>query len=230
MAKQSRPGGGIVELIKTIVYALLIAGVFRTLFFQPFWIPSGSMKDDAADRRLPVRQQDGLRLFAHSCPFSICPFEGRILASEPERGDVVGVPPSGHGRGLHQAAGRAAGRPDPDGRGRPAHQRRAGAAGACRPVRRAFNEPQGPIRSLPDAAPTRCRLGGDCEKERFHRDAARAEVAHAILDIDDAARRQRRCSRCPEGPLLLHGRQPRQQTDSRVMPAAAGSASCRSRT
>ena len=36
---------GIVETIKTIVYALLIAGVFRTLFFQPFWIPSGSMKD-----------------------------------------------------------------------------------------------------------------------------------------------------------------------------------------
>ncbi|MDP1217508.1 S26 family signal peptidase, partial [Klebsiella pneumoniae] len=30
---------------KTVVYALLIAGVFRTLFFQPFWIPSGSMKD-----------------------------------------------------------------------------------------------------------------------------------------------------------------------------------------
>ena len=34
-----------VETLKTIVYALLIAGVFRTLFFQPFWIPSGSMKD-----------------------------------------------------------------------------------------------------------------------------------------------------------------------------------------
>ena len=37
--------GGIVETIKTIVWALIIAGVFRTLFFQPFWIPSGSMKD-----------------------------------------------------------------------------------------------------------------------------------------------------------------------------------------
>ena len=36
---------GVVETIKTIVYALLIAGVFRTVFFQPFWIPSGSMKD-----------------------------------------------------------------------------------------------------------------------------------------------------------------------------------------
>ena len=36
---------GIGELIKTVVYALLIAGVVRTLFFQPFWIPSGSMKN-----------------------------------------------------------------------------------------------------------------------------------------------------------------------------------------
>jgi len=33
------------ETIKTVVYALLIAGVFRTFLFQPFWIPSGSMKE-----------------------------------------------------------------------------------------------------------------------------------------------------------------------------------------
>ncbi|MEG4641344.1 S26 family signal peptidase, partial [Paracoccus sp. APAP_BH8] len=36
---------GIWETVKTIFWALVIAGVFRTLFFQPFWIPSGSMKD-----------------------------------------------------------------------------------------------------------------------------------------------------------------------------------------
>ena len=33
------------ETVKTVVSALLIAGVFRTLLFQPFWIPSGSMKE-----------------------------------------------------------------------------------------------------------------------------------------------------------------------------------------
>ena len=32
------------EFIKTIFFALLIAGLIRTLFFKPFWIPSGSMK------------------------------------------------------------------------------------------------------------------------------------------------------------------------------------------
>ena len=28
---------GLKETVKTVVYALLIAGVFRTMFFQPFW-------------------------------------------------------------------------------------------------------------------------------------------------------------------------------------------------
>ena len=37
--------GAIWETIKTIFWALIIAGVFRTLLFQPFWIPSSSMKD-----------------------------------------------------------------------------------------------------------------------------------------------------------------------------------------
>ena len=45
MAVKEKSENGILETIKTIVYALLIAGVFRTLFFQPFWIPSGSMKE-----------------------------------------------------------------------------------------------------------------------------------------------------------------------------------------
>ena len=45
MAKSSKKSEGIGETIKTVVYALLIAGIFRTLFFQPFWIPSGSMKE-----------------------------------------------------------------------------------------------------------------------------------------------------------------------------------------
>ena len=45
-----------IETVKTVVYALLIAGVFRTLFFQPFWIPSGSMKDSLVDRGFLIRQ------------------------------------------------------------------------------------------------------------------------------------------------------------------------------
>ena len=37
-------GNTLLEFIKTIFYAVVIAGLIRTLLFQPFWIPSGSMK------------------------------------------------------------------------------------------------------------------------------------------------------------------------------------------
>ncbi len=45
MSEESSLWAGIKETVKTVVYALLIAGAFRTILFQPFWIPSGSMKD-----------------------------------------------------------------------------------------------------------------------------------------------------------------------------------------
>ena len=41
MFSKAEAKGGIVETVKTVVWALVIAGIFRTLFFQPFWIPPG---------------------------------------------------------------------------------------------------------------------------------------------------------------------------------------------
>ena len=80
---------GIGETIKTIVYALLIAGLIRTLFFQPFWIPSGSMKSTLLIGDFMFVNKMAYGYSKHSCPFSMCPFEGRVLASEPERGDII---------------------------------------------------------------------------------------------------------------------------------------------
>lgn len=89
MASKANPEGGIVETIKTIVYALLIAGIFRTLFFQPFWIPSGSMKDTLLIGDFLFVNKMAYGYSKYSCPFSMCPISGRLLFSEPERGDVV---------------------------------------------------------------------------------------------------------------------------------------------
>ena len=87
MAKKSENSFG--ELFKTIVYALLIAGVFRTLLFQPFWIPSGSMKSTLLIGDFLFVSKYSYGLSQHSLPFSAIPFKGRILASDPERGDVI---------------------------------------------------------------------------------------------------------------------------------------------
>lgn len=81
--------GGIVELIKTVVYALILAGIIRTLLFQPFWIPSGSMKSTLLIGDFLFVNKFAYGYSKHSCPFSMCPFEGRILPGEPERGDVI---------------------------------------------------------------------------------------------------------------------------------------------
>ena len=50
MAEKTGVMGSVIETVKTVVYALLIAGAFRTILFQPFWIPSGSMKDTQIGR------------------------------------------------------------------------------------------------------------------------------------------------------------------------------------
>ncbi|MDJ0387092.1 signal peptidase I [Roseomonas sp. E05] len=85
----SKKTGGWLESIKTVVYAGLIAVGIRTVAFEPFNIPSGSM--------IPTLQV-GDYLFVskyaygyskHSIPFSPDLFEGRILGSLPERGDVA---------------------------------------------------------------------------------------------------------------------------------------------
>jgi signal peptidase I len=89
MMASSKDEGGFIETVKTVVYALLIAGVFRTLFFQPFWIPSGSMNDTLLVGDFLFVNKMAYGYSAHSCPFSACPISGRLFGSEPERGDVV---------------------------------------------------------------------------------------------------------------------------------------------
>jgi signal peptidase I len=89
MASKVEKSEGIWETVKTIVYALLIAGVFRTLFFQPFWIPSGSMKDTLLIGDFLFVNKMSYGYSRYSCPFAICPIPGRLFASDPERGDVI---------------------------------------------------------------------------------------------------------------------------------------------
>jgi signal peptidase I len=84
-----RKEGGIAETLRVIVHALIIALVIRTFLFQPFNIPSGSMKSTllVGDYLFVSKYSYGYSHF--SFPFSPPLFSGRIWASPPDRGDVV---------------------------------------------------------------------------------------------------------------------------------------------
>ena len=86
---KKRQEGGFDETIKVIVQALLIALVVRTVLFQPFNIPSGSMIPtlEIGDYLFVSKYSYGYS--KHSMPFSPDLFKGRIMATPPKRGDVV---------------------------------------------------------------------------------------------------------------------------------------------
>jgi signal peptidase I len=81
--------GGLAETGRVVFQALLIALVIRTLLFQPFSIPSGSMKGTLLVGDYLFVSQYSYGYSRYSLPLSLPLFSGRILASPPERGDVV---------------------------------------------------------------------------------------------------------------------------------------------
>jgi signal peptidase I len=87
-----------VEIVKTVVYALLIALFLRVIFFQPFTIPSASMEPNLYEGDYIIVSKYSYGYSRHSIPFSPPLFEGRIFEQKPNRGDVVvfKLPSDGH--------------------------------------------------------------------------------------------------------------------------------------
>ena len=79
----------LIENIKTLFYAMLIAILIRSTIIQPFYIPSSSMEPNLliGDRLFVTKFSYGYS--KHSFPFSPPFFEGRIINTKPKRGDVV---------------------------------------------------------------------------------------------------------------------------------------------
>jgi signal peptidase I len=77
------------ENIKVVVQALLLAMIIRTVLFQPFTIPSGSMMPTLLVGDYIFVNKFAYGYSKYSLPFSPDIFSGRIFASEPKRGDVV---------------------------------------------------------------------------------------------------------------------------------------------
>ena len=84
-----RAAGTLVENIKTIVYAGLIAIGIRTVAFEPFNIPSGSMIPTLLIGDYLFVSKYSYGYSRYSLPFAPNLWSGRVFAATPRRGDVA---------------------------------------------------------------------------------------------------------------------------------------------
>lgn len=77
------------DTVKSLSIAIILALLFRSIAFEPFYIPSGSMKSTllVGDYVFVSKYSYGYSRF--SFPLGLAPIEGRIMDEKPERGDVI---------------------------------------------------------------------------------------------------------------------------------------------
>jgi len=78
------------ETIRTVLIAVLLAVMFRSFAFEPFHIPSGSMKSTLLVGDYLFVSKYAYGYSRYSFPFGLPLFEGRVFEHEhPKRGDIV---------------------------------------------------------------------------------------------------------------------------------------------
>ncbi len=82
--KKPEPG-----FVKTLILALICAGIVRSFFFEPFHIPSSSMKPGLLIGDYIFVSKYSYGYSRYSFPFGLNIFSGRVWETKPERGDVV---------------------------------------------------------------------------------------------------------------------------------------------
>ncbi|AWI82464.1 signal peptidase I [Alloyangia pacifica] len=236
MAKEEK-SGGIWETVKTVFWALVIAGVFRTLFFQPFWIPSGSMKDTLLIGDFLFVNKMTYGYSYASCPSirlnsfgididakDICGFldgdNTRLFGSEPERGDVVVFRHPVNGTDFIK---RVIGLPGDQIQVKQGLLHINGT-----PVEVEANgtftetaEPQGPQGLRPRCENGPVGTGGVCEKSRWTETLPNG-VKHDILNIAMQGSDNTPIYTVPEGHFFMMGDNRDNSADSRVPNAAGG--------
>src|SRR5437879_4565419 len=86
---KKKTSGGVLETIKTVVYAVLIALLVRTVAFEPFNIPSGSMVPTLLIGDYLFVSKFSYGYSRYSLPFGLPLLSGRVFFTPPDRGDVA---------------------------------------------------------------------------------------------------------------------------------------------
>ncbi len=81
--------GGWWETVKVIIQALILALIVRVFFYQPFNIPSGSMKGTLLVGDYLFVSKLSYGYSRYSFPWGMIPFSGRIFEGTPKRGDIA---------------------------------------------------------------------------------------------------------------------------------------------
>jgi len=77
------------ELLKAMAFAAMIALVIRTFLFEPFNIPSASMYPSLLIGDYLFVEKYSYGYSQYSFPLGLVQFDGRVMATKPETGDVV---------------------------------------------------------------------------------------------------------------------------------------------
>ena len=77
------------EVIKIVLQAFVLALIIRNFFYQPFNIPSGSMKSTLLVGDYLFVSKLSYGYSRYSFPFGLNLFSGRVFAGEPKRGDII---------------------------------------------------------------------------------------------------------------------------------------------